>query len=67
MNKSDLPGLTWRKATKSDMSGGNCVEVAKDGDRYYVTDSKDTNSPVLTFTKGEWDAFQDGVVKGEFA
>jgi hypothetical protein len=63
----DLSALSWRKSTRSNSSGGNCVEVAQlaDGSRA-VRDSKDPHGPVLYFTPGEWAAFIDGAKDGEF-
>jgi len=55
--------LRWKKATKSNPSG-NCVEVAVD-DSVHVRNSRNILKD-LTFTKDEWDAFLDGVKKGEF-
>jgi hypothetical protein len=65
---SDLESLhpmAWRKATASGASG--CVEVARlpDGG-VAVRDSKDTQGPVLAFTRHEWVSFLDGMDKGEF-
>jgi predicted secreted Zn-dependent protease len=62
----DLDGVTWRKSSFSDMSGGNCVEVAFVGDMIAVRDSKDPAGPVLGYTRAEWDAFIGGVRDGEF-
>lgn len=66
-------------ASASGSNGGQCVEVtivpgseapvqAKAGEPsvVLVRDSKDPNGPVLSFTFAEWDAFLDGVTKGEF-
>lgn len=56
----------WRKATASGAQG-NCVEVAPLADGgTAVRDSKNPDASALFFTKGEWTAFLDGVVKGEF-
>jgi len=62
----DNENLEWRKATQSS-TNGSCVEVATtpDGGRA-MRDSKDSTGPVLRFTAPEWDAFLDGVGKGEF-
>jgi hypothetical protein len=40
MNQSDLSGLDWRKSSHS-TSNGNCVEVARDGDKFWVRNSND--------------------------
>ncbi len=42
-----------------------CVAV-KIGDTVDVRDTKDPKSPTLSFTRAEWDAFIQGVKKGEF-
>jgi hypothetical protein len=57
----------WRKSTMSS-AGDNCVEVAFATDGHVgVRDSKEQGlGPVLEFTPSEWDAFLDGVEKGEF-
>ncbi|HEV2639424.1 MAG TPA: DUF397 domain-containing protein [Actinocrinis sp.] len=64
---ADLSRLTWRKSSRSNTSGGNCVEIAElvDGGRA-VRDSKDPNGPALMFTAAEWAAFIGGVKDGEF-
>jgi hypothetical protein len=66
---NNLSGLIWRKSSRSNGSGGNnCVEVAfLDGGTTLVRDSKaGDNSPILTFTPAEWDAFLGGAKAGEF-
>lgn len=55
----------WRKATKSNNNGA-CAEIRRDGDGVQIRDSKNPTGAVLTFTAEEWDAFCDGVEKGEF-
>jgi hypothetical protein len=64
---TDLAGLVWRKSSRSNGNGGDCVEVADlpDGSRA-VRDSKDRSGPVLLFTPSEWQAFVEGVKLGEF-
>jgi hypothetical protein len=63
----DLSQAKWRKSTRSDGNGGQCVEVAvlPDGGAA-VRDSKNPDGAVLIFTKGEWDAFVGGAKDGEF-
>lgn len=54
----------WR--TASACGGGGCVEVAAIDGSVAVRDSKDPQSPILTFTRDEWIAFADGLRRGEF-
>src|SRR4051794_8775955 len=54
----------WRKSSYS--QGGSCVEVRRRSRNIQVRDSKDPQSPVLTFTPQEWVAFVLGVCDGEF-
>ena len=54
----------WRKSSYS--QGGSCVEVSRRSRSIQVRDSKDPQSPVLTFTPQEWVAFVLGVRAGEF-
>lgn len=60
---------------KSSFSGtcGSCVEVAMPGDQETIVKVRDDKladtpdgSPVLEFTRPEWQAFIDGVKAGEF-
>jgi len=56
----------WAKSSLS-FSNGNCVEVAVlPGGAVGVRSSRDPEGPVLSFTRGEWDAFLGGVRLGEF-
>ncbi|MGH3838185.1 MAG: DUF397 domain-containing protein [Pseudonocardiaceae bacterium] len=54
----DVTGAMWRKSSRSNGAGGDCVEVA-DLDSGYraVRDSKDPGGPILIFTAAEWSAF----------
>lgn len=58
---------TWRKAQKSN-DGNGCVEISFDVDGIVaIRDSKlGDSSPVLEFTKFEFDCLKDGIIKGEF-
>jgi hypothetical protein len=62
---TDFSDAKWRKSRRSQNSGA-CVEVARAGETIGVRDSKDPAGPVLTFSPAEFDAFLDGVAKGEF-
>ncbi|ETK33779.1 Scr1 family TA system antitoxin-like transcriptional regulator [Microbispora sp. ATCC PTA-5024] len=59
-------GAVWRKATRSNTVGNQCVEVALLRGGIAVRDSKDPEGPRLMFSPGEWEAFIDGVKGGEF-
>jgi hypothetical protein len=55
----------WRKSSRSNSNGGNCVEVADNlPGRVLVRDSKDQAGPVLTFSPGAWRAFVAQVRRG---
>jgi len=56
--------IEWRKSSFSGLE--NCVEVADVGGRVLVRDSKDADGPALSFTRGEWAAFTNGIRAGEF-
>lgn len=63
----DLSGATWRKSTRSNGSGGDCVEVADlDGGYHAVRDSKNPAGLALIVTGAEWAAFTTGIRNGEF-
>ena len=55
---------TWRTSTKC--ANGTCVEVAYGLDAVALRDSKDRPGPMLIFSPDEWQAFTDGVRRGEF-
>jgi hypothetical protein len=43
-----------------------CVEVAEDGDRILMRDSKDTSRPHLGFARSDWQQFVHEVRSGRF-
>ena len=54
----DLTGAHWRKSTRSNASGGNCVEVADNlPGRVFVRDTKDRDGGTLAFGPAAWRAF----------
>ena len=53
----DSKDPVWRKSSYSGPNGGDCVEVARDGERAGVRDNKDAEGPVLAFGIQAWAAF----------
>jgi hypothetical protein len=50
--------VSWRKSSHSGGSGGNCVELASQGDRVLVRDTQQAGTgPVLTFSAPAWRRF----------
>ena len=67
MSTPDLSRAVWRKSTRSDGNGGNCVEVARNLPGIVaVRDSKDRGGPALVFAPDAWTEFLAGVKDGEF-
>jgi hypothetical protein len=58
--------LRWRKSSFSGNGGGNCVDVADDGTKIYVRNSKNPDGAVVAFTQSEWRAFISGAKNREF-
>jgi hypothetical protein len=56
-----LSRAEWRKATRSNSNGGNCVEAASLRGVVAVRDSKDPDGPKLTFAPAEWRTFTNDV------
>ncbi|MEO3747179.1 DUF397 domain-containing protein [Plantactinospora sp. B5E13] len=58
MELSNMP--RWRKSSRSNGQGGDCVEVADNlPGHILVRDSKDPAGPSLTFTPAAWRNFVD--------
>ncbi len=58
----ELTGAIWRKSSRSNSLGGDCVEVADNlPDVVGVRDSKDPSGPALTFTPAAWRSFLEHV------
>jgi len=63
----DLSRAIWRKSSRSNGHGGQCVEVAANLPGIVaLRDSKNPHGPKLIFTPAEWRAFLAGVQDGEF-
>ncbi|MEO3922871.1 DUF397 domain-containing protein [Micromonosporaceae bacterium B7E4] len=57
-------GPRWRKSSRSNGQGGNCVEVADNlPGRVLVRDSKDRQGPALTFGPIAWRTFVGEVAR----
>lgn len=48
-----MESVTWRKSSRSNNSGGACVELACSGDLRGVRDSKNPMGPALRFGAGQ--------------
>ena len=62
----DLTNAVWRGSDEPTPVGGGRIEVAFVEDMICMRNGEDPNSPVLVFTKDEWDAFVEGAKDGEF-
>lgn len=56
---SDLSAARWRKASRSNGTGGDCVEVAHLTSAVGVRDSKNPTGPVLTMPVSTWNNFRE--------
>jgi hypothetical protein len=64
----DLTGATWRKASYSSSTGGNCVEVAANLPGVVaVRDSKDPEGGVLVLGPVAFEALAEGIRSGWLA
>ncbi|MCX4468888.1 hypothetical protein C5N14_10345 [Micromonospora sp. MW-13] len=58
----DLSTARWRTSSRSNGTGGNCVEVAVNLPGVVaVRDSKDRSGPVLACSPAAWRAFLTGL------
>lgn len=53
--------MNWRKSSYSGQSGGNCVEVADNGNRVMVRDTNNRAGAVLRFSPAAWRRFAEQV------
>lgn len=61
----DLSRATWRKSSRSQGNGGECVEVASMHKIIAVRDSKNVSSPNLIFGSRVWGSFMQTCKAGE--
>jgi hypothetical protein len=61
----DLSRAQWRKASRSNSNGGDCVEVARNlPGAVAVRDSKNPDGPKLVLPAADWQAFTASVKAG---
>ena len=53
--------MNWRKSSYSGDNSGNCVEVADQGNRVLVRDTKNRVGAMLRFTPDAWRRFAEQV------
>ncbi|WP_026341214.1 DUF397 domain-containing protein [Actinomadura atramentaria] len=53
----DLSGVLWRKSSRSDEHGGECVEVAAVAAAVAMRDSKDPDGPKLVVNRSAFTEF----------
>jgi hypothetical protein len=61
---ADLSSAQWRKSSRSNGTGGNCVEVAHLPAAVAVRDSKNPTGPALVLTPATFGAFLGTVKAG---
>jgi hypothetical protein len=64
MSNSDVPGIRWRKSSRSAQHGGECIEIADAASAIIVRDSKDPNGPQLAFAPAAWRMFTNNLKAG---
>jgi uncharacterized protein DUF397 len=57
MSMVDTGTLRWWKSSRSNSSGGQCVEVATTGTTWFVRDSKNPTGSVLAVSSAAWARF----------
>jgi hypothetical protein len=57
--ETDSDGLLWVKSSASNSQGGECVEVAQNGELTLVRDSLDRAGPRLTLPISSWHRLLD--------
>lgn len=57
--------LIWRKSAASGGGGGDCVEVAFDGQSVLVRDSKNKAGPSLRTSVQAWHTFLSSIKAGD--
>ncbi|SPT58794.1 DUF397 domain-containing protein [Actinomadura madurae] len=66
MSTSHLSSAAWRKSSRSDSSGGDCVELAEIMTGIVVRDSKDPDGPRLAFGRAAFGALARDIRAGRY-
>lgn len=66
MIPKDLKGAAWRKSSRSNGSGGQCVVLGHVPGYGAVKDSKNATGPALVFAEAELTAFVAEAKTGRF-
>ena len=61
MYTPDLTGAEWRKSSRSNTAGNDCVEVAFAPGATALRDSKNPAGAVLLVSPSEWDALRSAL------
>ncbi|MDV6011829.1 DUF397 domain-containing protein [Haloechinothrix sp. LS1_15] len=64
MSTPELAQARWRRSSRTNNGGGNCVELALLPGGTAVRDSKDRAGGTLTVPPSAWRAFHSAVVAG---
>ncbi|GAA2296729.1 hypothetical protein GCM10010402_63990 [Actinomadura luteofluorescens] len=59
----DLSKLAWRKSSRSNESGDNCIEIAGIAGAVAIRDSKDPDGPKLVIGHGDFWRFAAALKK----
>jgi Domain of unknown function (DUF397) len=66
MSRLDLSHAIWRKSSRSNGNGNECVEVAFVDEVVALRDSKNPDGAALLFDQGGWTAFLHAAKTGKF-
>lgn len=64
---NDKQPINWRKSSRSDQHGGDCVEVADLSPVVAVRDSKHPDGPMLGFDRAAFRSLTRDIRSGRFA
>ncbi|OLT38444.1 hypothetical protein BJF79_26765 [Actinomadura sp. CNU-125] len=66
MSTADPSSVCWRKSSRSDSEGGNCVEVAGLAAVVAVRDSKDPDGPRVLVGRAVFGVLADEIRSGRY-